>query len=332
MLKIIAWSNQRLPIHINQYRNRPRPPGKADPIWGTQFTTKFSKRKNAEMVVPKGKAEVFARFLERAQGISPEQELAFLEATQHLDIATTLDEFKANSIQFTSLDNDDDESSRDISEGDTVDGIVFSPSPRHIAVMTRTIEWERYRTCNNEGQIGHGWSKCFWSITSKGTPGIEYRGLLRSGSAIIEAKREFKYRWIEQFGAMPTTEEIRLMAESIREMTGFIVPAYMDEIAMQADADSRSGKSEDKDMYRNAFHADDDPRPKFDEYEDDIPEQHPKSECDVTGSVMCGRHQFEEDLANWKFREEARNLANHRPDGYAGPSGLLGLDEFVSND
>lgn len=316
------------PIRVGRTKVRSvNSPGKADPIWGTQFTTKFSRKPQAELVTPKGKAEVFARFLERASGINEEQELAFLVATQHLDIATTLEEFKANSIAFTRLDSDDDESSKEFCEGDTVDGIVFTPSPTHIAAMSRTIEWERYRTCNGEGKIGHGWSKCFWSITDKGTVGIEYRGTLRIAVEILNAKREFKYQWIARFGAMPTVEEVSNMRAASRELHGSIVPAYMDDAAMQEDMDSRKGLLEDHDLYRDAFHASDDPKPVYADYEDNWPTFHDPSDCDVKGQVACGRHQFQEDLANWTYRESARNLANSRPDGYAGPSGILGLVE-----
>lgn len=314
-----TWGAQRAEGPIATFAQPVRAentPGKADPIWDTAFQPKLGRNPQGELkkpvqdkfVVPKGHVEAFDRYLERAGQLTPQQEWEWIDSTCHSDIATTIDEFRANGIASVALDTENDEEPTPITEGDKVDGIVYTPSAQHIAAMSRRIFWERYRTCNDNNVAGYK-ERVFWSVTKDNTIGVEYQGPERNAMRILDKKREFKYRWIAQFGDMPSLDEIKAIPQTLFDTHGKPAMARLTESQKRELQTSLKFGTEDPDPYRLGFHAVDDPKPVFADYDDD--------EIDA----------YVEEVEAWTKRESLRAAANNRPDGYAGPSGMLGLDE-----
>lgn len=289
----------------------PRTPGKADPIWGTAFTTKFSAKPKSQFVQPIGTIGAFSA---RADELTPEEEIKFLESTQHLELASTLDVFRANSVSASSLDSET--ADPDLFVAQPFDGTAPPLlSAEHIAAMSRRIEWERYRTCN--GTNKHNWHQLTWQVTPQGLA-IKYQGPEKNADRILGMKRSFKYDWIDRFGSIPSAEDItnsRLRAEFYG---GTLV--QLDEHAKREYDMSRKFGTEDKDPHRDAFVQDEiGPRPVRADYDTDDMYHLREALCPDGPERLC--NEFYHDLSSWQATTDAVGV------GYAGPSGLLGIDE-----
>jgi hypothetical protein len=259
-LNIVGKTTESLPLTIRGQRERENAHiGKADPIWDTAFTTKFSAKpkEDAPMVTPKGAAKVITEFLDRVA------EINWLAETQHQELASTLSEMKANGIDGFSLSSaaDEDMDTANIAENDVTrthygvttknaEGETIVADMGFVATLARRIEWERFIfAC---GPV----HKARFAATKDGALGITYEGKDKDPEAILAHKRSLKAAWLDRFGSLPSVEEI----ENSRARAAFYgkpVLAMMDEAQYEAHRKSRLFGDEDPDPMRVEFHAED---------------------------------------------------------------------------
>lgn len=304
--------------------SNPRKPeggGKADPVWVTAFTTKFQRNKvapDAPLATPKGAARVIQSFLDRAS------EIAYLAESQHQELATTLSEMKANGIDGFSLSTSsvDDMESANLAETHLrkTPYAVFIPGKGdeddrygdmvYVANMARRIEWERFIFgCGPINRVA-------FTRMRDGTLGIAYEGKERDPEVILQYKRAMKARWLDSHDSLPYIEDIE-HAKAHNAHLGKVVLAMMNNAERDEYLASKMYGTEDIDPGRIVFHADPDPKPQRDQYSfgDDHSHCHPHH----NGCEMEGWEMYNADVDLWSTRQTDR--------GYAGPSGLLGLDE-----
>jgi len=284
-----------LPVSIRNARLRANEhEGKADPTWGTKFTTKFSKKppENAEPVVPMGAAKVVHDFLDRVA------EIDYLISTQHRELATTRQEMSANGIRSFSIQSLATEEGAvfDVSESE-LDRVEAALDPVYMTRLGRRIDWEKFiYAC---GPV----HRARFERTKDNTLGIAYDGPSKDADFILALKRALKYGWIERFGALPTVQDVeqgRVFANWYKQ----VVRAYMTDAQMLEDKASRMFGTEEPDEYRVAFHAEN-PRTARLVWDEE-------SESMITDDLPGGIDDV----------------------GYAGPAGMLGIDEdaLASND
>jgi hypothetical protein len=266
--------------------------GKADPIWGTAFTTKFSRRPatDANLVTPKGALNVIERFVDRAA------ELDYLINTQHLQLATTQETLRANGIGSVSLNSAAEGSDPlDIAEAD---GAEYDPTA--LALMKRRIEWEQF--IFGSGPI----HTARFEATEQGTTGIAYIGAKKFATAdvCLATRRALKEAWITRFGTLPTMAEVEERRAFCEYYGMKPVLAHMTEDERNEDTNSRRFGAEDPDPERIAFHA-----------------ENPRTAI-LTPMVTYD----EEGEPEWSMVTD--DLPGGMVDvGYAGPKGFLGLDD-----
>lgn len=297
-IQYIGQPGPSLPLSIRHARARANEhTGKGDPVWSTKFTTKFSRKPttDAPLVTPMGAAKVITEFLDRVA------EIAYLEATQHYELATTRAELTANGLASFSLSEstEEDMEAANLAESH-LRTIPMDPDPIYIATMSRRIEWEQYIwKC---GPV-HKTKFVIAGPKDGQFVGIMYEGPDSKDAAKRDAHRKaFKASWIANHDIIPSVDDL---ADGIAfcEYYGKPVLAMMTEAEYKEHHDSKrfGAQNEDRDPERTAFN-DPTPPPNPEDYDMDSSEE---------------RDQYKEDLAEW----EAQNTAV----GYAGPKGFLGL-------
>jgi hypothetical protein len=230
----------------------PRPTlvtGAADPVWDGQFTTKFSRKPEADAppVAPKGHQPVLDRFLDRAA------EIEFLARTQHLELATTRAEMAANGIPSFSLSSstEEDHEAANIAESH-LRIVPLDPDPAYISTMSRRIEWERFMfACGPVHRVR-------FATTKDNVLGIVYDGPSKDPDFILRMKRSLKSATLERIGRLPTVEE----AQNAEAFLAYY-PTPFFAVASDTEIDtyhaSRHGweTNEDPDPLRVEFHAED---------------------------------------------------------------------------
>lgn len=323
----IRGARQRLDAHI----------GRADPTWVTAFTTKFSRKpaEDAPLVTPHGAAKVIQSFLDRVE------ELRWMEETQHQELPTTLAEFKANGISAFSLTEalEEDMDSANIAEAH-LSIVPLSPDPAYASAMQRRIEWEQYiwacgavhktrfivrsakPTCPRCGTIG--WfvltdmiDHCQWCLfdgkpipspVTEDTVMIVYDGPDSKNAEKRAAHRKtFKDAWLAHFGTLPTVEELTNDLAFV-QFYGKPVLASMTAEEFATHRQSRLyGGNEDPDPLRAAFESPTAPDPEAYDFR-----------------IASERDEYTEERARWRKETEAQSNLGV---GYAGPSGMLGIDD-----
>lgn len=357
-LNIVGHRGPSLPVGINRARRVGDANSKADPVWDTAFTTKFPKNKpapEAPLVTPRGAARVIQNFLDRAS------EIAYLQETQHLELATTLSEMKANGIDAFSLSSSDEYESL---EAANIADIHLKKTPyalrlpdAHICadckaegVAVLTDGEEHCRECGGEvvdipryGDMVYvanmkrriDWERYIWGCgpihrvrfdrTKDNALGIAYEGREKDPEVILNMKRAMKARWLETHDALPSYEDIAHAGAHLSHL-GKPVLALLDEHQHDEYLSSKMYGTEDPDPERVGFHAEPDPKPQRDQYPfgdcracSDALTDHPNHRnCTILGWDM-----YHEDVTKWEARQTDR--------GYAGPAGLLGLDDVSSS-
>ena len=262
-----------------------------------------------------GAAKVVHDFIDRVA------EIDYLIQTQHKELATTRAEMAANGIRSFSLETttwDGDGNPIDISEDDVeqaehleldpqaianvkrtngvtdeqIKRLALASDPSYTARLGRRIDWERFTfKC---GAV----HRAKFEVTKDGQLGIAYDGPSRDADFIMSMKRALKYGWIERFGELPGIADV-LNGRAFCDWYKRPVKALMtDEQLMEDKASRMFGGSDSDDEYREAFHAENPRTAALVEDED------------VEGALITG------------------DLPGGMSDvGYAGPAGLLGIDE-----
>jgi hypothetical protein len=244
-IEMVGKPGPSLPLSIHGWRDRqPKSVSKADPIWDTAFTTKFSRKpaEEAPLVTPKGAAKVVHDFLNRVE------EINWLAETQHQELASTLSEMKANGIDGFSLSSASDEDMETANIADLhlrktpfavrlPDLKVTAYQCSECAVFEEHLEDIEHEGC--EGTVEpvivsvpqYGdmvfvanmarrieWERYIYACgpvhrvrftqMRDGTLGIEYEGKDRDPDAILSRKRAMKARWLETHDALPAWADI----------------------------------------------------------------------------------------------------------------------------
>lgn len=298
-INILPGFGPSLPIGIRKEAAARVHVGKADPIWGTLFTTKFSRKPKADakMVTPIGAQNVIDRFVSRAA------ELDYLINTQHKELATTQQTLKANGIACISLSQSFQEDHDPTEITDAMLAIIdVMIDPTALATMKRKIEWEQ--SIWNSGPV-HG---AKFEPTPDGKLGVAYIGAkkFRDSAEALAVRKALKYDWLDRFGVLPTLDELDQMHAFADYYGGKTVMARMTKEEFDADTNSRRFGTEDPDPGRIVYHAE---NPRTVVWEEDRIDGEPNGmiTADLPGGMI--------DV------------------GYAGPKGFLGLDdEFVNLD
>ena len=269
--------------------------GSADPIWGTLFTTKFSRKpaEDAPMVTPIGAMNVIEKFVSRAA------ELDYLINTQHQELATTQATLKANGIQCSSLSQSfsEDHDPTDITDA-MLEHVEAALDPTFMSNMKRRIEWEQ--SIWNSGPV-HG---ARFAPTPDGKLGVIYIGPKKFAATpeALEARKALKYGWLDRVGPLPTLDELNEMQAFAENYGGKCVLARMTDEQWNEHTNSRRFGVEDPDPGREAFHAE---NPRTAVWEEVRDEETGEIDSECTGDLPGGMLDV----------------------GYAGPSGFLGLDD-----
>lgn len=291
-LAIIGTRGPSLPIGMGKTIAARKHEGKTDPIWGTAFTTKFSRKPkaDAELIQPKGALTIIDRFIDRAA------ELDYLINTQHLELATTRAVLGANGIQSNSLDYAP--AGSDPAEISEASGTEYDPTA--LALMARRIEWEKSIWFSGPIHTAR------FEPTADGALGIAYIGAKKFATpeVTLDIRRSLKNRWLERFGVLPTTEEVAERRAFCEYYGMKPVLAHMTEAERDADTKSRMYGDEDPDPGRVTFHA-----------------ENPRT------VVLSDMVTFDEEgTPEWSLVTD--DLPGGIIDvGYAGPKGFLGLDD-----
>lgn len=345
-LQIIGKPGPSLPIHIHRDRFLPElvavivrtnghdellgyaadDVGKADPIWDTAFTTKFSKKPDpdAPLMTPyaaDGVTTIIEAYEPPAEDkpMTRQEELNWLRETQHLELASTADVMKANGIKFARLDREKSEDEKDIDYAERdVNTTHYSPDPEYRAAMERRITWERCKDAN--GPL----HRCRFEQMPDGNIGISYIGFEKNVEATLAYRRWAKTKWLERFGTFP---DMNLIIKTRARMAKSKTPILdmLDWKQRKAFDKSKKYGTEDPDPGRFPFHGDPDPKPHRGQYAygdcrncilDIVDPVH-------NGCTKDGTALFAIDLELWEHR--------HIEDvNYAGPRGLLGIDDTPS--
>lgn len=290
-------------------------PGKADSTWGTRFTTKFSRKpaENAPLVTPKGAAKVITEFLSRVE------ELQYLAATvccdyharggdsdEHRgpvsDLATIQSELQANGLGSISLDKTENDMEAANIAASHLNTTPYDPDPQFAAAMTRRIDWEKYiSACGPMNRVR-------FTATATGTLGIEYRGPdQRDPTAKAEWYRLLKSR----FDPLPTLEQVedgRAFCEHYGQKPILVL---MNDVQRNEYRTSKHFGNEDPDPGRISFHA-----------------ENPR-----TVTMVPDLDLSEEEAMMGDFILITADLPGGIENiGYAGPHGLLGLDDDEVDD
>jgi hypothetical protein len=313
---------ETMPVDITGTTKRRAHHGKADPIWDTRFTTKFSRKPAADKpaITPKGALNVIERFIDKAA------ELDYLINTQHLELATTRAELSANGIGCISLSQsvvDEDGEPISISADDVVKSESIGVEPEDIAWLkrehgvtdaqierlmvindpvyaanvARRIDWERYIYASGPIHTAR------FEATAEGTLGVDYIGAKKHATpeVCLATRKALKNAWLDRVGPLPTVAEIKDKRSFCAFYNNKPVLAHMSEAERNADTDSRRFGAEDPDPERIAFHAENPRTAKWTECFDDEGNFDGMITDDLPGGIV--------DV------------------GYAGPQGFLGLDD-----
>lgn len=318
--------------------HRPEPSGgRADPIWDTAFSTKrvydTPIEEDPPLLVPKGtQARALHSFFVRAGEYDRLAEIKFLADTQHQELATTLQEMKANGMNgYTLSSTPDGMDAANIAEGEVAPTLTEEEAknvppicnPRFVNAMQRRIDWERW-VVYGQGPL----TTLSFVKTPQGTLGIVYNGPEKDVNIITSLKREFARQTVARLGALPDPDDI-LDAKRFAAHYRKPVLALMTDGQWQEHQNSKKFGTEDHDPFRVEFHGDLDPKPQRDQYSWD-PCSCPMKIVDNTpiiehfGCVTHGWDDYNEDIAIWERRQTDR--------GYGGPSGMLGLDDAAPVD
>jgi len=305
----------------------PEGAGKADPVWGTAFTTKFSKKpkaETAELRTPKGALKVIAEFESRVA------ELDYLMRTQHQDLPSTQRMLRANGIGGFSITSaeavedvptpDELEDAADAAEahlGMTPYAVRLADGTYgdlvYIRTMSDRIEWEKFRTSCSK------LTRARFMKMRDGTLGIDAAGERLDPETELALRKKVKAAWLAEHDALPTPQDI---ADAVIRIKGTKVQHRMTdaEFALH-ERSTLFGGDEDLDPIRVSFHADNDPEPRRTEFAEgecvlcDIAKDD-HYDCDEVGKA-----DFTEAHDAWVERELVKGRV-----GYGGPSGWLGTD------
>jgi hypothetical protein len=178
-----------------------------------------------------------------------------------------------------------------------IEHLMTVADPTFAALMARRIEWEQYIFASGPIHTAR------FSRTEQGGLGIDYVGAKKFATpeATTATRKALKNAWLDRVGPLPTPEEV----EDRRAFCAFYgnkpVLAHMSESERDTDSRSRMFGAEDPDPERIAFHAENPRTAKWTECFDREGNFDGMITDDLPGGII--------DV------------------GYAGPSGLLGLDD-----
>lgn len=183
----------------------------------------------------------------------------------------------------------------------------------YAANMTRRIDWERFIwAC---GPV----HRTSFTTMRDGAIGIIYDGKDRDPEVILQHKRFHKARWLETHDALPPAEDIANAKAHLAHLRKPVL-AMMSDAERDEYVSSKMYGTEDSDPGRIVFHADPDPKPQREQYPfGDHRACTPGLIPIHRGCSTDGWDMYNADVALWTHRQTDR--------GYAGPSGLLFIDE-----
>jgi hypothetical protein len=228
-------------------------------------------------------------------------ELRWLIDTQHLELATIRQTLLANGVGSVALDRtpESEQADIDIAEGD-VATTHYSPDPQFSSAMRNRIEYEKYLwAC---GPV----HRTVFTVTRSGELGIEYLGSSRDLELVAKERRALK----AAFDPLPSVEEVEEGRRFSAHYHGKAVLARMTDAEYAQHQSSRRYGAEDPDPFRVRLHADN--------------MRLRVLELDPDDAVY--------DAAGRLVKAPEALLTTDLPGGivdvgYAGPTGLLGLDE-----